>query len=228
MKTRISLKLEKHELLILLFSAATVFLSFFFGANKDLMSLFASLIGVVALIYVAKGFIIGQFLCIVFATLYGIISWRFDYYGEMITYLCMSAPTALVSLIEWIKNPYKETAEVKVAALGKKKIFFLFLLTTAVTIAFWFILGALNTANLLVSTFSVATSFLASALTVLRSPYYGVAYGANDVVLIVLWSLAAIKDPSCIPMVACFVAFLVNDTYGFLNWRRMEKRQREE
>ena len=32
-----------------------------------------------------------------------------------------------------------------------------------------------------------------------------------------MWGLAAV--------VVCFVAFLVNDFYGFVNWRKMEKRQ---
>lgn len=225
MKTRISFKLEKHEILILLFSVLAVTVSYALGEVKDVMNLVASLVGVVALIYVAKGYVIGQLLCIVFAVLYGIVSYRFAYYGEMITYLCMSAPTALVSLISWVKNPFKESAEVKVATLTKKKLVLLILATTAVTIAFWFILGALNTANLLVSTFSVATSFIAATLTVMRSPYYAIGYSANDVVLIILWSLAAIKDPSSVPMIICFVAFLVNDGYGFINWKRMQKRQ---
>ena len=94
-----------------------------------------------------------------------------------------------------------------------------------VTVSFYFILGALGNANLPVSTLSVATSFLASALTFLRSPYYAIAYAANDVVLIVLWIAAAMQDISSLPMVACFLAFLLNDLYGFINWRRMERRQ---
>lgn len=225
MKAKISFKLEKHEIPILLFSVIAVIISYALGETKAVMNLAASLVGVVALIYVAKGYVIGQLLCIVFAVLYGIVSYRFAYYGEMITYLCMSAPTALVSLISWVRNPYKESAEVKVASLNTRKVTLLFLVTTAVTVAFWFILGALGTANLLVSTFSVATSFIAASLTVLRSPYYAIGYSANDIVLIILWSLAALKDPSSIPMIICFVAFLVNDGYGFINWKRMQKRQ---
>jgi nicotinamide riboside transporter PnuC len=73
----------------------------------------------------------------------------------------------------------------------------------------------------------VATSFSASYLTYLRSPYYGIGYGANDVVLIVLWAIASAKDLAYLPMVACFVMFLANDIYGFINWRRMRRRQQE-
>ena len=95
----------------------------------------------------------------------------------------------------------------------------------AVTAAFYFILKALGTANLLPSTVSVTTSFLAVYLTFRRSPLYALGYAANDVVLIILWLLAARSDKGYLSVVVCFAAFLVNDIYGFLNWRRMEKKQ---
>jgi nicotinamide riboside transporter PnuC len=78
------------------------------------------------------------------------------------------------------------------------------------------------------STLSVTTSFLAVSLTALRSPYYALAYTANDIVLIVLWILASIQDIAYLPMILCFVMFMVNDLYGFLNWRRMRDRQGKE
>jgi nicotinamide riboside transporter PnuC len=101
-------------------------------------------------------------------------------------------------------------------------------LTVVVTVSFYFILKWLGTASLIISTISIATSFAASALTVLRSPYYAIAYSLNDLVLITLWIIASISDPSSIPMIFCFVMFLANDLYGFFNWRRMERAQAKE
>ena len=83
----------------------------------------------------------------------------------------------------------------------------------------------MGTANLLFSTISVTTSFIAAYLTYLRSPYYGLGYAANDVVLIVLWVSMSIHDISYLPMIACFVMFLINDLYGFYNWRKLSKIQ---
>ena len=62
-------------------------------------------------------------------------------------------------------------------------------------------------------------------LTFLRSPYYALAYAANDIVLIVLWVAAAVNDISCLPMIFCFIMFLANDLYGFFNRKRMQKAQ---
>ena len=78
---------------------------------------------------------------------------------------------------------------------------------------------------MLPSTVSIATRFLAVYLTFRRSPYFALAYAANDVVLIVLWTLAALEDISYISVIICFAMFLVNDLYGYISWKRMEKRQ---
>ena len=201
-------------------------LSYLFSGNGDILNLIASLIGVTALIFVAKGHVLGQLLTVVFSVFYGIISVLFTYYGEMITYLFMTAPMAVVAAVEWIKNPYKDTQEVKVHKVTKKQLAVMWLLAILVTILFYFILKALDTANLFFSTVSITTSFVASYLTFLRSPYYAIGYSANDVVLIILWALASVENVSYLPMVACFIMFLFNDLYGFYNWKNMQKRQK--
>ena len=144
----------------------------------------------------------------------------------MITYLFMTTPMAIVAALEWIKHPYKDTEEVQVHHVTKKQITIMTVLALLVTVLFYFILKALGTANLLFSTISITTSFVASYLTFLRSPYYAIGYSANDIVLIILWILASVEDVSYLPMVACFVMFLFNDLYGFYNWRRMQTRQK--
>lgn len=200
-------------------------LSYLFSGSGDLLNLIASLIGVTALIFVAKGLVLGQLLTVVFSVFYGIISVLFSYYGEMITYLFMTTPMAIAAAIQWMKHPYRDTREVKVHRVTKRQLAVMWILAALVTVAFYFILKALGTANLFFSTISITTSFVASYLTFLRSPYYALGYSANDVVLIILWILASVEDISYLPMIACFIMFLFNDLYGFYNWRRMQKRQ---
>jgi nicotinamide mononucleotide transporter PnuC len=143
----------------------------------------------------------------------------------MITYLGMSAPIAVMSAISWILHPYKDSEEVEVCHITKKQLIVLSVLTLIVTVMFYFILKALGNANLIVSVISVTTSFVASYLTFLRSHYYAVAYAINDIILIILWILASVVNPDYIPMIMCFVMFLINDLYGFYSWRKMLKRQ---
>lgn len=216
---------NKFELTLWGVSLFTVFLSFVIPAEKDWMSLSASLIGVTALIYNAKGNVMGQILSIAFALLYGIISLVFGYWGEAITYLGMTMPAAIFSTVSWIRHPYGNTGEVRASKMTPKITAYMLVLSIPVTLIFYFALWALSTPNLIFSTFSIITSFIASFLTFMRSPYFAVVYTLNDIVLIVLWGLACLESISYLPMVACFFMFLFNDTYGYFSWKRMQKRQ---
>ncbi len=217
---------SKGDMAVWGFSVALILVSFFVFDRENFLTLAASLIGATSLIFNAKGHPFGQFLMVVFSALYGIISYTVAYYGEMMTYLGMTAPMAVFSWISWLRNPYKgNRAEVRVNRLKKNERIVMLLLTAVVTGVFYFILDAFHTANLIPSTISVTTSFLAVYLTCRRSAFYAVAYAANDVVLIVLWVLAALSDISYLSVVICFVIFLANDIYGFFSWSKMQKRQ---
>lgn len=200
--------------------------SFLAFDRENVLTLVASLIGVTSLIFNAKGNPIGQLLMVLFSLLYGVISYTFAYYGEMITYLGMTMPMAVVALIAWLRNPYKgNRAEVQVNAISRREAVFTWILTAVVTLVFYRILAYFGTAHLLPSTLSVTTSFAAVYLTFRRCPYFALAYASNDVVLMVLWVLASLTDRRYVSVVVCFSAFLLNDLYGFISWQRMQKRQ---
>lgn len=214
------------EIALWCISMTIIITSFFIFDRKNYLTLVASLIGVTSLIFNAKGNPFGQFLMIIFSILYGIISFTFAYYGEMITYLGMTAPMAVFALISWLRNPYNgNKSEVKINRLKFKEFIFMLLLTAVATIIFYYILAAFHTAYLIPSTLSVTTSFLAVYLTYKRSAFYAIGYAANDIVLIILWILATISNISYLSVVICFVVFLINDIYGFINWTRIQKRQ---
>ena len=216
----------KAELYLWGLSSVAIILSFVLFDRGGLLTLIASLIGVTSLIFNAKGNPLGQALMILFSIMYAVISYSFAYYGEMITYLGMALPMAVFSLVSWLRHPYNgNKAQVEVNVISKKEHVFMWLVTLIVTVVFYFILEYFNTANIIPSTVSVTTSFVAAYLTFRRSPLYAIGYAANDIILIVLWVLASFSDISYISVVVCFVAFLFNDLYGFISWNRMKKKQ---
>ena len=220
---------SKAEIILWSCSVMVILISFCLFDRSNYMTLCASFIGVTSLIFNAKGNPFGQFLMIVFSLLYGIISYTFSYYGEMITYLGMTMPMAVVALVSWLKNPFQgKQSEVKVNShLGKMEVILMWIITAIVTVVFYFVLAFFHTSNLLPSTLSVTTSFVAAYLTFRRSPYFALAYATNDIVLIVLWVMASMQNQSYISVVVCFAAFLANDIYGFVNWKKIERSQKE-
>ena len=214
------------ELILWCSSVALIVVSFCIFDRTNWLTLAASLVGATSLIFCAKGNPAGQALMIVFSILYAIISFTFAYYGEMITYLGMTMPMAVFALIAWLRNPYNgNRAEVRVNAISRREAGWMCLGAAVVTAVFYFVLAYFHTANLLPSTVSVTTSFLAVYLTFRRSPYFALAYAANDLVLIVLWTLASAEDIRYISVVVCFAAFFANDIYGYISWQRMKLRQ---
>ena len=65
-------------------SVALILLSFVVFDRENYFNLASSLIGITSLIFCAKGNPIGQVMMIVFCIVYGIISYSFSYWGEMI------------------------------------------------------------------------------------------------------------------------------------------------
>lgn len=216
--------LTKGELLLWITSLLIIIISYFIFQNTNYLNLITSLIGVTSLIFLAKGDTLGQVLMIIFSLIYGYISIIFKYYGEAITYIGMTLPISILSLYIWLKNPFSKH-EVKVEDVKLKKIIILLLISIVVTFIFYFILKALNTKNIIISTLSITTSFIAASLQALRSRYYALAYSLNDLVLIILWSLAIKEDLSYLSLVICFIIFLINDIYGFINWTRIKIKQ---
>ncbi len=217
--------LTRNEWILWLGSLFIITISNIISGDFNLLTLITTWIGITALIFAAKGNVWAQILIIVFSILYGIISWQFRYWGEMITYLGMTLPMAIWSTITWLKNPASTGNEVAIQKLTKKHIAGIILVSIIVTVVFYYILRVLDTPNIVFSTISVTTSFIAASLTMLRSSYYARGYAANDIVLIILWGLASIDNPAYIPVLINFVIFFFNDMYGFISWKKREASQ---
>ena len=214
--------LTKKEWCLWLGSLFIVVISNVLTESIDFITIIAACVGITSLIFAAKGNVWAQILMIVFSILYGIISWRFRYWGEMITYLGMTMPMAIWSTITWIRNPAPNGKEVAIQKLTPSHILGIIVSGTVITWIFYLILSALNTPNIVFSAISITTSFLAATLTMLRSSYYALGYASNDIVLIILWTMASMENPVYIPVVVNFTIFFFNDMYGFLCWKKRE------
>lgn len=214
--------LTKREWILWMGSLAIVILSNLLSTDIDVLTLVSACVGITSLIFAAKGNVWAQILMVVFSILYGLISWQFRYWGEMITYIGMTMPMAVWSTITWIKNPSESGQEVAIQKLTRKHVAGIAAAGVIVTAMFYIILKALDTPNIFFSTISITTSFLAASLTMLRSSYYALGYASNDIILIIMWVLASIENPAYIPVVVNFIIFFFNDMYGFVSWKRRE------
>ena len=224
------LKLFKNwnifEIIFLFACLLGLTLCFIFGVDKNVLSFVTSLIGVVSVLMVAKGLVIAPFINISYNVLYSIVAITQKYYGEAIIYIAIMMPISIFSIISWLRNKNKNnSAVIEQNSIHKKEYLYLFLSTSVLTVAFYFLLKALDTNELIISTLSLITSAVASYLMLRRSKYYALGFVANDIILIIMWAIV-VKNSGIgyLPTLLSFVIFLINDIYGFIHWSLTQKK----
>ena len=215
------------EILFLIFSILVVSGCFLFSGDKNYFSLSCSILGIIAVLAVSKGLVWAPYINLVFNTCYAILSFTQGFYGEFIISIVFMNAIYIMSIISWLKNRGKQNKEiVEVNKITKKEYLFLFVAIIILTIVFYFVLKALNTQELIISTLSLTGSGVAAYLMFRRCSYYALGYIFNDLVLITLWTINVVKNGlGYLPTVISFVVFLINDTYGLIHWKKEEKKQ---
>ena len=138
MANKLKFYFTKSDIILWSSSVTLIILSYLIFNKGEYLTLIASLLGVTALIFTARGNAFGNLLMVVFCILYGFISWTFAYYGEMITYLGMTMPMSVFALISWLRNPYNgNRAEVRVSSVSKKETVSMLVLSVIVTVVFY-------------------------------------------------------------------------------------------
>ena len=216
------------EIIFMFASILVLTLCFAFSNDRDVFPFISSIIGVIAVLMLAKGLVIAPIVNIVYCVVYSILSIVQCYYGEAIIYIFLMIPIYAMSIVSWLRNKNPENkSTVKIKEIKGMEYLYLAIGTLVATFGFYFLLKALNTSELIVSTLSLVSSAVASYLMLRRCSYYAIGFIVNDVILIILWGLAMGRSGlGYLPTVISFVVFLVNDIYGLIHWKREEKKQR--
>lgn len=215
------------EIIFLVVSLLTITTCFIFAKDKNILSFIASMLGIVSVIMVAKGLVVAPFFCIVSNILYAVLSLTQRFYGESIIYFCLMIPINIGTIITWLKHKNSKNSDV-VQVNKLKKVEYLAVLGVALvsTVAFYFLLKAINTNELIVSTLSLIFSLVAAYLSFRRCKFYALAFLIDDVIQIVMWGLAInASGIAFLPTLICFALYLINDIYALFHWIREEKNQ---
>ena len=171
----------------------------------------------------------GKYACYIIGIIstffYAYVSYTNRYYGEVIISMCCTLPLMIVGLVNWIRNR-DDSNTVIIKAITKKELILVLLSQAILFGAYYLLLKTFNTNNLLISTFSIVVSLIATYLTARRSEKGFIGFIINDLILIVLWSIPIVNgELNIIPVVLCPVLLLINDIYGVYNWKRIKQKQ---
>ena len=102
-----------------------------------------------------------------------------------------------------------------------KEWIILFFIFIGVFVGIYYLLKALNTNEIIVSTISVLASLFAVYLQIRRSKYSFSFYIVNDIILMFLWGIPVVYGNYILfPMLLNPIINLINDIYGFYNWKK--------
>lgn len=215
------------EKLFLIFGTITAFaLTFLFKGTW--IDLGYTLLYFWTALLLAKGKYACYIIGIISTFFYAFVSYSNSYYGEVIIAMCCTLPLMIVGLVNWLKHQ-DNTNTVVIKEISKKELIIILLSQAVMFIGYYYLLKIFNTNNLLVSTFSIVASIIATYLTARRSEYGFVGFIINDIILITLWSIPVIGgNTNLIPVLLCPVLLLINDIYGVYNWKKIKNKQKED
>jgi len=193
--------------------------------KSDLLILSCSLIWALTALLIAKGNNLCRLFGILADTLYSILSFKNQFYGEVLVHVIFLIMD-IIWVISWIHHKNIETNFVKINNIKRKEwtiaaFVFLFLL-----VWMYYLLKFFNTNELIISTISVVLTLYALYFLVRRSKYSLVFYLFCDVTLILLWGIYVFQgNIELVPIFLNSIILFVNDSYGVYNRRKVEKLQ---
>ena len=194
--------------------------------KSDLLTVSCSIVGIITALLLAKGKNLGQVFGLLITVLYSIVSFKNKYYGEVLIYSLLMLPMYVIGVFTWINHKNEKTNSVEINSIKKKEWMIVSCIFTIVFVGIYYLLKAFNTSELIVSTISVLASLFAVYLQIRRSRYSFSFYIVNDIILMFLWGIPVVHGSYMLfPMFLNPTINLINDLYGFYNWKKTEKIQ---
>lgn len=187
-----------------------------------------SITGITATFLIAKGLWIGNVIGIMQVVLYCTMSFFNNLYGEIITCGVFSFSTYCFSLYSWRKNRKEGSGILKISnGLKWQEWVCVILALSCVSVGMYFVLGVLNTNNLIISTICVGFSTLAYYLRIRRCEKNFIFSCLINVIKFVLWMSVIINGGGLnyIPTIINYVIYFCINAFGLFYWIKLKKLQ---
>jgi len=182
-------------------------------------------------VFAAKGKIATFYVGLIQAGTYAYISYGYGLYGEAMLNAFFYFPVQFVGLYMWMKHAKnKEKAvngeDVYAKRLTKKQWLIFVPIVLVAIVAYAFALHEINAQQVRLDSAAVVLSIAAQLLMLGRFAEQWILWIAVNVLTISLWVATLIQSGgNDWALVAMWTAFLVNSVYGYVNWRKLSKKE---
>lgn len=207
------------ELLWMVFANAVILgVSLYLG--DDLLSIVASLTGVICVILCGLGKVSNYFWGTLNVILYAYVAWKAKYYGDVMLNLLYYLPTNIIGWVLWARNVNSETKEVYKQRMTIKQDILVAAVSVAGIFGYSFVLKALGGNLPFVDSMSTVLSIIAQILMIKRFAEQWVIWILVDVVSVIMWIAALFGEGQSIAVLLMWSVYLANAVIMYVKWRK--------
>ncbi|MCL2756333.1 MAG: nicotinamide riboside transporter PnuC [Firmicutes bacterium] len=200
--------------------------------NSSPLEIVTSILFITAMLLIAKAKIAGFLLALVAYALYVVVSFQKGLFGEVITIGLFSIPITIWTIFSWLRKCKEckdkdKKSTVEIVGIRPKELTLLVLSQIAMGVGYFFLLRALGTNFLIISTAALAVNVMGDYLCARRNVLGPFAYVLYDILTITLWLMVFINGGTgAIVILVMQIVTFVNDTYGIVNWIKLVKKNK--
>lgn len=184
----------------------------------------SGILGLLTVIFQAHGKILGQIIGIIDSLSYGIFAYSYHYYGETIVYIFILIPIFIYGIFSW--SMHKDNSHILPNSIRLKEIIIITILSLILGYAIYVFLKMVGTNYIILNTVSMLTLTIANYLIARRNICGFLFLIVNDTILLSLWLITFLSlDQSVLSFILCVIINLINDTIGFFNWLKFQKKE---
>lgn len=221
-------KFEKG--LMIVATALMIVLSFIWKDTP--IGTLSAVTGVISVVLCAKGRVSNYVFGMVYVTAYAYVAFQNKLYGEVMMNLLYYVPMNVIGFITWTELAKKKaesaqtgdvSKDVETRHMSSKQRWMTFVIAVVVILAYWQLLKFMGGNLALIDSCSTIVSIIAMYLQVMRYTESWIMWIFTNLISIVLWLTAMLtQDSNNITMLLMWSAYLVNSTYGYINWKKLE------
>lgn len=220
-----------EKLWFAIFTATNI--SLLFLIENSLIGVIASISGMLCVLLVAKGKISNFFFGIIQAITYGYVAYTYGLFGESTLNWFFFLPLQFLGIYLWSKNRVtdkeSETGEDVVIKTLNMKQWLIMSTVIVVAIALYaMFLSNIGGSSVGLDSATNVLSIAAQILMLRRFAEQWLMWILINILSITMWAISlASQDGGDISMLVMWSAFLLNSVYGYINWRKISKAQKE-
>ncbi|MDR6923510.1 MULTISPECIES: nicotinamide riboside transporter PnuC [Chryseobacterium] len=196
--------------------------------NKDnWLNFFVLVSGILCVVLAAKGSIWNYVIGTLNTAAYAFVAYQNGLFGELGLYLIFFLPMNIFGYFMWKKHIKNDIVEMK--SLQLKSLLAVFVLTALGCAVLGYLLSAVRGQNTpYLDGMSTIISITATILMILRYKEQWLLYIILNIVTVIIWIIRTLDgSESGIMMIAMWSAFLINAVYGYYNWNKGSKEEKQ-